>query len=69
MRADIRLPFSGKIDIQVDYARQLYLAMQANGDRPKNMVTFDELEGLHNAETFEGFLKVNRMVTFEEVVR
>lgn len=54
--------------IQLDFAAEVFRAM--NGDKKaQELVTLADVEGLHNAETFEDFIKVNQMVTFEEVVR
>ena len=66
---DPRLPFSGKINIQTEYAMELFEAMRPEGDRPKNQITLDEVAGLQPGVTFEDFLKINKMITFEEVIR
>ena len=66
---DPRLPFSDKINITIDYAMELFEAMRPEGDRPKNQITLAEVEGLRAGVTFEDFLKINKMTTFEEVVR
>lgn len=43
MRLDIdpRLPY-GKSSIQIDYARELFHAINASGDRPKNDISFEQ---------------------------
>ena len=57
-----------KRHIQLDFAAEVYRAM--NGDKKaQELVTLADVEGLHNAETFEDFIKINRMTTYEQVVR
>lgn len=66
---DPRLPMSGRIDIQLDYARELFAAMTGDGDKLKNQITIDEVVDLRMGDTFEQFLAVNNMITYEEVSR
>lgn len=68
MRTNTNLPFSGRIDIQQDYAAELFRAMNGDDDAMAR-VTIGEVAELRQADTFEEFLKVNNMTTFEEVVR
>ena len=69
LNIDPRLPFGGKTNIEIGYAKELFDAINASGDKPKNEITFEELEGIHPADTFDRFLKVNQMITFDEVSR
>ena len=59
----------GKIEITPEYAHELFDAISATGNRPKNMITFAELEGIEPAKTFRDFLKVNHMITMNEVTK
>lgn len=55
-------------NIQLDKAAQIFRAM--TGDKTaQELVTLADVEGLHHAESFEDFLKVNQLQTFESVVR
>ena len=69
MNLDITPKLSpGKIEITPAYAHELFDAISATGNHPKNMITFAELEGLQPADTFKDFLKVNHMITMDEVI-
>ena len=57
-----------KRHIQLDFADEVYRAM-AGDKAAQELVTLADVEGLHHAETFEDFLKVNQLETFESVVR
>lgn len=55
-------------NIQLDKAAQIFRAM--TGDKAAQAeVTLADVEGLHHAESFEDFLRVNQLQVFEEVVR
>ena len=69
MNLDITPKLSpGKIEITPAYAHELFDAISATGNRPKNMISFAELEGIEPAETFKDFLKVNPHMTLKEVI-
>ena len=56
-----------KINMQLETASRIFRAM--HGDKEAQKTTTILEVGLYPAETFEEFLELNQIETFEEVVR
>lgn len=56
--------------ITIETAARIFRVMNGqNHDDDRAIVTIDEVQEYNHAETFEGFLKVNQLHAYEEILK